>query len=345
MLFFGTLNHKWEVTIAFPMVIALLWPENGSDTFDFKQIKYALGVAAVAVLALAINSLIVSQQVQHQPNTVYATHNAGLGWLVEILYPFPDSHMSSMLIPRGPIGFTYQYSFTLSIIFTAGWIVYARKRNSFVGVVMTAWFLSAMSIGVLLARGYVIHNYYIWAQVAPQALTFAFISKWLLRKLTETTTAWPILRNLEARHLSIALAGCLVLSASMYGFVWQNDVATIEGIEGTKTAPQDLYETHMLSNQTETQKAIQKIKSKKVSYASQIAFVGDWKQAHGGKYSKEGGITIAHILMYSDVMIRGRTIDNSNELGATVVYNRSDVNDCELMVVLDNDRTLSVTEC
>ncbi len=272
LLSLGIFNHLWEATIALPMTLVLL------ERRQLLRSGVVVVVVAVSVVGAKLTTRLQPQVVAlsnysvfDNPLTIFLTPQ---WWAATDLFrPFFVSH--SLVLWLG--------------LFFAGYWGLRRVSSSDVRfTVLFGWTAAGLAVPVLLPKGHVVHDYYLWGLVVPVSLSLGSHVVDVLLDGVEN-------RSLNTESLVAALVVMLALSGTFVGAVYS--VGIFEGT-GYRYPDQPAWADDSTGNVRpgELAEAGRELRKYDVD-ASEVTFAGDWERTAPGLYCEA-----VRILVYGDVL-------------------------------------------
>jgi 4-amino-4-deoxy-L-arabinose transferase-like glycosyltransferase len=312
LLTLGITNHMWEATVLLPIVVIL-----GLQ----KAWKEVVGATLTTVLTAGLTWSITELQSKGASTLTsgqYPIHeNPGLllsaDWWLRPLSSHPFIIASALTVP-------------LAVLLVVGWIFYYLRSRDHRALILAAWLSSGLVIPVLLPGGYLIHeSYYIWAILAPLAVSCAFLTYSLIDRLA-------LLGN--PRSAAIALSLALIVAASAYGLIFElgalagTGVPVVSSIGGPAGPPPAV-------DSGEAVAAGYDIRQAGIVDPHNIVFQNEWKPRYADP-------TTSRVLIYSGVLIKERQVSSSSTLGPRFTTQPPD--DCGVLVVREG-KSIQAESC
>ncbi|WP_080505993.1 ArnT family glycosyltransferase [Halorubrum distributum] len=320
-------NHMWEATILLPATAILVY---------HRRFKTAILTGGVAITTVAVvrhlsglqpkpsgASSLVAYGVQNHWELLFTAD-----WWFGVSSLHPLSITATLLIPLGCI---------LAIVFT--WRAYQEKEE--VDVLLSSWLVSALTIPLALPGG-AHHWYYVWALTVPIALSGTKLGKSAIEHLTAEYS----LPEDRLMYGVVATGLCLMLV-----YIGVFELGLLAGTEiplaGAVTSPLAAPLTPMDQGTVEHGSAVQagqEIKSRDITEAQEIVFVGDWQYSQSQNYF--GQAAAARVLIYSDVVVQERQFIGGDNKGPKIATATDSPwrDDCQAIVYRDGEN-IKVKDC
>lgn len=286
----GITNHMWEATIVLPVAAILV-----------TQGEYirATVTSLVTVSAVGIVWYITGLQPTGASNlTRYGTHAIGIQFLGSS--DFWLSHLSPHPLYLA-VTLTLPASVLAGIYWT--WRAHQTQYRSMTPVLLSAWFGSALVVPLFLARGYSIHPYYAWAQLAPLALSGGFAVRYVV-------THMPV----DRERMATATLSSLFVGIVVYLLVFEIGILAGMGVTSVEKATIPAADDKVELPEEEIRSAAREIQSSNATTADDIRFVGDWGQNMGeASYQDTRGLT--RLLIYSELPVLDRDLNDRHQYG------------------------------
>lgn len=228
-------------------------------------------------------------------------------------------------------------SFLVAVVLCFVFLLRAVRTRDTSQLVLASWFASGLSVPVLLANGYLWHNYYQWATVAPLAVGIAALMDALLTRLVPPTDSIPVP---TPEHIAV---GLVVLSL-VWSLTFQIGAFAGTGLPGLSASP-----TFASPGEVEHSDLVEMgdtVADQGVDNHSEIVFVGDWGRPNSNHFGQFPDM--ATVLIHSGLLIKTRGPSNVQpwfESGGPRYYqNRSTVENCTVMLV-KNGTTVESNLC
>ncbi|MFC7076752.1 ArnT family glycosyltransferase [Haloarcula halophila] len=317
MLVLGITNRMWEATIVLPLVVALLWEGRRRE---------ALWMALLAPLTAALVSFVTELQPSGASTLlVHSTRQTGLG--IFLRPRFWTAHLDLHYGLPAPYGLGLTLLLPLSVGACLYWAIRARRTGELRVAVLAAWLASGLAIPLMLARGYLIHYYYLWALLAPFAVTVALVGNDAIDWIGATADQSP-------DRIRSTVVAILVVGALTHALVFQ------AGALGGTTLPVVQHvdsEQYKSSDATEAGVTLRTLDPRHVA----SLFVGSWEQ----DFTRDTG----RVAVYSGILFRQRIVGAPG--GPDLVTTLETVTPCEAqqasdhVVVQKANGTISVHDC
>jgi hypothetical protein len=280
----------WEATIVLPVAAILV-----------TQGEYirATVTSLVTVSAVGIVWYITGLQPTGASNlTRYGTHAIGIQFLGSS--DFWLSHLSPHPLYLA-VTLTLPASVLAGIYWT--WRAHQTQYRSMTPVLLSAWFGSALVVPLFLARGYSIHPYYAWAQLAPLALSGGFAVRYVV-------THMPV----DRERMATATLSSLFVGIVVYLLVFEIGILAGMGVTSVEKATIPAADDKVELPEEEIRSAAREIQSSNATTADDIRFVGDWGQNMGeASYQDTRGLT--RLLIYSELPVLDRDLNDRHQYG------------------------------
>jgi len=306
----GLATHLWEATIALPLFILLVWERDWLKA----------GLLAVITIGLTVGIVLITHLQPRGAGTLmfYATFTHGHWtllvspewWLPDLFTLHPLVFFRRLI--RSPHTILTGLTVPVSVFGTIAWAYSFASTRSRKSLVMLSWLVSGLTIPFFLARGYAAHDYYIWALLAPLAISLSVVSSKAAMRL-------PTIGSDRVVRLCAIL---LVCSAGFYGLVFeagvfsQTALPVIGGVDRTSFQPTEKHD--------EAVQIGRELRNRDVSDASSVVFVGDFPTDNVYRAT-----FVSRTLIYSGLLVKerrynpggeGPIIDSSSEMGQSCEY-------------------------
>jgi hypothetical protein len=315
-LILGITNHMWEAIIAGPIVAIFIYD---------RDYWFAGATSIITILSVgAIYAITELQPTGGSSLSGYGTHAVGIEFLASPTFwiPFDSFH---------PLYIAVMLTLPISLIATAYWgVIFLRQRDP-TSLLLATWLLSALSLPLFLARGYSIHPYYGWAQLAPLCITGGIWAAKIVPALSEWT-------SIPSRRVIQSVVGGVFGVVVLYAIVFELGLLAGAGIPVVEEATIPAQHETLDFGQETYRDAANEVRESDVYNSDEIVFVGDWGQSSTPPkyvYTKEA----TKILIYSNVGIPERNIDQTNR-GPSFISNTEaakGIEECEILIIRHGD--------
>ncbi len=311
-------NHMWEATVALPLSALCLYA---------RRYRHAVGVPLVVATMFALIWYIrrIYGPVESGQLLGYSVLKTGL-----TVYARPEwwlSHFS-----WHPIHIAFTLTLPASILAFAYWTNRTRHDQTAWNVLLSSWLASGITLIVLLPHGFAGHDYYLWALLAPLAMTVGVV-------VTEDLAS--VLPSVSTRQVALGLAGLLLVAAVTNGWLLEAAVLGGTGLPVVSSPDGQVQPSNNLTHE-QTINAGLEISDSEIETVSEVTFVGDWEQNY---YSSVG-----RVLIYSGHLVKGwedprnAGHDYHGDYSPRFAQSPDEANDCKLMVIHTGDDII-VSEC
>jgi hypothetical protein len=301
----GIANHLWEASIALPLTVLYL----------NRQAHLRIGGVVLATV-LSIGAMEAVQSFQ-PPGAQLARNYSVVAhpkFLFRSNWLFRDG-----LTLSTPLEAAVSLTVPVTLVALGFLVVAAAANPTETRLLLLSWLVSGLTILVLLPRGWRYHDYYIWALLAPLALSGGLALALSLDRVA-THTRIPAV---PAGELVVSVLLC---SALFYG-------ATVElGQEGPER-----HSDISWADDDELREAGTALASHDVADASNVSFAGEW---HFDEIAPAylDRPDVVRVLIYGEVPLEGRRLTDGNQspnfVGGT---DEIDPNNCTVAVIRDED--------
>jgi hypothetical protein len=309
-------NHMWEATIALPVATLL--------AYEKEWVKLGVISAITPIFALVVLFITGLQKKGAEQLMQYSASATG----IEIYFS------KDFWIISGPGGLP-EPTFPLSVAVMLYLVITAYRRPNKKVLLLLSWLISGLFIIFALPRGFLSHNYYLWAVLVPLALSGAYIAKTILELLKQRAD-FDIETVVRITAVALLIFSCLWIGIFEAGS-WGGANAPIIGESpyGSSTPPNQPIEG---INQGEAVAAGEKINKMGINNASSIVFSGsEWETK---KVYRETGVS--RVLIYSGILVRERRHGNK---GPKINPNTMPREDCSAVVHRNASGDIWVTDC
>lgn len=286
----GITNHMWEATMVVPIVALLITQ---------KEYVRAAVTSLFTVGAVSVVWYLTGLQPTGTSNlTRYGTHAIGIQFLGSGEFWF--SHLSPHPLYLA-VTLTLPASILAGVYWT--WRAYQTRLQNATPVLLSAWFGSALALPLFLARGYSIHPYYAWAQLAPLALSGGFAIRY-------ATSYLPWNRD----RMTTATLSSLLIGIVVYLLFFEVGILSGMGVMGIEKATIPAVDNNLEVPEEEIHSAARKVRSSDVTSIDEVRFVGDWGQTvEGASYQDTRELT--RLLIYSGLPVKDRDLNDRGQSG------------------------------
>ena len=276
----GVANHLWEASIALPVTALYL-----------QRRAHARAGGVVAVTVLSIGAIEVVQS--FQPPSAKLARNYSVLEHPEFLFRANWLFRDGLTLST-PLETAVSLTVPVAFIALAFLVAATASDPTETRLLLLSWLISGLSILVLLPRGWRYHDYYIWALLAPLALSGGLALSLALDRLAADTRVPAV----PAAEIAVTV---LVCSALFYG-------ATVElGREGPAR-----HSDISGADDDELRDAGIALATHDVDDASNVTFAGEW---HFDEIppSYLDRPDVVRVLVYGEVVPEGRHLDDGDE--------------------------------
>ncbi len=278
----GIGNHLWEASVALPVTVLYL---RRRALARAGGVVAATGLSVVAVEAVqslqpAGASLVESYSVWNHP-----------GFLFRVDWLFRDG-----LTLATPLEAAVSLTVPLAIVAVVGLAAAATREPTEPRLLLLSWLVSGLTILVLLPRGWRYHDYYLWALLAPLALSGGLELALAVDGLAARTAAPANAADAAAELVAVAL----VCSALFYGAAFE-----------LGRAGADRHSEIDWARGEEFREGGAELAAHDVDDASAVAFVGEWHfDDMPPTYLDRPDVV--RVLMYGEVPLKGRKLASAD---------------------------------
>jgi hypothetical protein len=315
-------THFWEAAILLPLVALAASYRDWATTA-------ALGV--VGSLTIIVNWHVTNLQ-PSSPNSLvrrYALWQDPTVLLSTQRFWFETARPNTLSL--GNILIVTLIASVLACVALLARTIRRRDQSDFI---LFCWLASGLSVPILLANGYLYHNYYQWGLLAPLSVAGAAITHSIGPRLTESVRQ---LRVVNYRSLVVGLiAVSLIFSFSFQLGLFAGTGAPALERQGAINYIGDVEYSDLVE-------AGHQVRSR-TDDPSDIVFVGDWGDGNHFGQSRH----MSTILIHSRLHITTRGPSNVQPWfssgGPRYYPNRSTVADCDVAVI-KNKTAIHVRSC
>jgi hypothetical protein len=316
LLVLGVWNHTWEASVALPVVVLALLARHH---------RAAVGVCLLTAAALV--STLWVRSLQPPGHDLVRSYS---------LFYHADRLLTREWLLRGGLDVWRPWEYSTAVVLPfallvgVGLGVVAVRRRARPPIVLCAWLASGVAVPVLLPAGWIVHEYYAWALLAPLAAAVAPAVAAALDRL-------PAVRSVAgvepARLAAVGLAVALVVAAGGYGATTQADhldrdwVPAASGFDHGPDYP--------------SREAGRALAAAGTRDPTMITFVGPWGR------DREPRMIIrapdaARVLIHGGVLVRAKHLDEPGT--PRFVADRANATGCARRVVAVPERRTVVVE-
>lgn len=318
-------THLWEATILFPLVILAAY---------HRQWKVAAIYSIVGCGTVAANWHLTNLQ----PSSPRSLMRRYALWQDPTILLSTEKFWLETATPKLlSLGNILALTLIGTVILCIGLLIRGIQTGNRTPILLGTWFASGLSIPILLANGYLWHNYYLWAIPAPLSVTIAAGVEVLIPRFQTAINSIPVpgQKSFIVMFVTVSLVWSLtfqlgVLAGTGVPVLDQRGVVESQG--GAD------YETLVAAGKT--------VGEANVENQSMIVFVGDWGRRnsnHFGQFPR-----MSTVLIYSGLDVRTRGPSNVRPWfssgGPRYYQNQSEVSDCEVLII-KNDSQVSIESC
>jgi hypothetical protein len=318
-------THLWEASILLPLVILAAYHRQWKVATIFPIVGGGVIAANWHLTNLqpsSPRSLIRRYALWQDPAVLLSAENF---WLETAT---PDLVSLGNILVLTLIGAT---------ILCIGLLIRGVQTGNRTPILLSTWLASGLSIPILLANGYLWHNYYLWAILAPLAVSIAAGIEVLIPRLQTVINSFPAPRQKSfiIMFVTVSLIWSLTFQLGVLagtGVPVLDQRGVIESQGGVD------YQTLVDAGKA--------VGEANVENQSMIVFVGDWGRRnsnHFGQFPR-----MSTVLICSGLNIRTRGPSNVRPWfssgGPRYYQNRSEVSECEILVV-KNGSQVSTESC
>lgn len=298
--------HLWEAVITLPIIVLLLVDRDYIYAFIF-------GIISVTTVTI-VSRITELQSMGSSDLSGYSTISGG-DWelLLQVDWWFRYLPSSESLI--GMISNPFPVLLGITLPLTGGFIIlfsyyFSKNQHKTSYIILVSWLCAGISIPLLLSRGFLGHEYYLWATLAPLAISGAII----LSKTIEF-----ICDNIDGASKQNMIRLMFVVLLITTSFL------SIVRLPGN-------FPDVEVNNEVEPAKEVgYELRQYNINDSSEITFVGN--HTRNDVYRDT---FVSRAMIYSGLLIRERSHSENTQYGPDIAHNISEVDDCNVVVYIDN---------
>ncbi|WP_225332974.1 ArnT family glycosyltransferase [Halomicrobium urmianum] len=296
----GIGNHLWEASVALPVTVLYL-----------RRRALARAGGVVAATGLSVGAVEAVQSLQPAGASLVESYSVWNhpGFLLRVDWLFRDE-----LTLATPLEAAVSLTVPLSLVAVAALAVAAIRDPTEPRLLLLSWLVSGLTILVLLPRGWRYHDYYLWALLAPLALSGGLALALAVDRLA-AREAVPA----DAAAELVAVA--LVCSALFYGAAFEL------GRTGA-----DRHSEIDWARGEEFRDGGAELAAHDVDDASEVAFVGEWHFDDVPPTYLDRP-DVVRVLMYGEVPVEGRKLANASGSPQLVGESATNASECTVAVI------------
>lgn len=319
----GVFNHLWEATIALPMTLLLV---------ERRRLAHAVGVGVLTGASVVTAKLTTRLQPQIVALSNYSVFDHPL-----TIFLSPEWWAATHPLRYFFVG--HSLHLWLGLFFVGYWGLRRLLTAELRFTLLFGWTAAGLAVPILLPKGHVVHDYYLWGLAVPVSMSVAFH---VVDVLTEGFEG----RSVNAESVVAGLVVMLALGGAFAGAVY--DVGVFEGT-GYRYFDQPDWtdDTTGTLRDGEYRETGRELRQYDVD-AEEITFVGDWKRTPPGLYWGPGRILIYgdvladHFWMFGDLAAR---VPPDVREAPSFAASPEGATDCRVMVVHRPNGETVVREC
>jgi hypothetical protein len=303
VLIASIMTHLWEAVILLPLVTVSLY---------YRSFRDAARTASVGVGTVGVLYQITHLQPSNASSlTGYGTMTHGHWQLLFEptwwLHYFPLGESLTGILTE-PLSIMIGITLPLGVVWCVFWMTRALRTWGLEAWLLASWFVSGLAIPLLLSRGFLGHDYYLWGLFVPLALTFG----WGVEQTVETVESLNV--ALPVAPANIALAIIVVVGTVPAVNIVAGEASEEQSITGDGELP--------------AVEVGKEIRSYGIDDPNKIAFVGLDSTENVYRYS-----FVSRILIYSEILVRGR---NTGVDGPSILNSTDEITDERVVVYVPN---------
>jgi hypothetical protein len=299
-IFLGITNHLWEASVAAPVVI--LYTHR-------KKATRIPGVVLVTIVSIVFVELVKGLQPKG-PDLVSAyslLSNPRILFSSDWLF---HGDIPNAILP--PLGFAVSITVPLTLfglLMTGIWYTRFRTERE---ALLFAWLGSGLTILILLPKGWIIHDYYLWAVLVPLALFGGLLIERGVK--------------LGIQHIDVQISKVsIIIFISIFLLV----ISNIGMYETRRSYMESFTDIRGYDNEELIQTG-RELRTVGIEKADNIVFVGNWSSSSGSIQTA----AVRRVLIYGKVLIKDHEFIGGDHT-PRYATNMTAVNqsDCSVMII------------